>query len=71
MTLLMVSIILYWLRRNRGALINAAYEREQKERVYKIRQQQRESAVSDREGWDNAWPRWQHNGHEIDMQRRQ
>jgi hypothetical protein len=49
MTLLMFGIIVYWLRRNRGALINEAYEHERKERVYKSMQQRRESAMSDHE----------------------
>src|SRR5262249_39917663 len=55
MTLLMFGIIVYWLRRNCGALINEAYEHERKERVYKSIQQRRESAMSDEEPWNNAW----------------
>jgi len=55
MTLLIFGIIVYWLRRNRGALINEAYERERKERLYKSLQQRRESAMSDEEPWDDAW----------------
>jgi hypothetical protein len=71
MTLLIFGIIVYWLRRNRGALINEAYEHERKERVYKIIQQRRESAMSDEEPWNNAWRPWQRNGHDTDMPRRQ
>jgi hypothetical protein len=71
MTLLMFGIIVYWLRRNRGALINEAYEHERKERVYKSMQPRRESAMSDEEPWDDAWRPWQRNGHDTDMQRRQ
>ena len=71
MTLLIFGIIVYWLRRNRGALINEAYEHERKERVYKIIQQRRESAMSDEEPWNSAWRPWQRNGHDTDMPRRQ
>jgi hypothetical protein len=71
MTLLMFGIVIYWLRRNRGALINAAYERQQKEAVYKLMQQKQESAISDDEPWDNAWRPWQRNGYDTDIQRRQ
>jgi hypothetical protein len=55
MTLLMFGILLVWLRRNCGALINEAYEREQQEGVYKCMHQRRESAMSDDAPWDDAW----------------
>ena len=71
MTLLMFGIIVYWLRRNRGALINEAYERERKERLYKSMQQRRASAMSDHECSDDAWRPWRRNGHDTDSQRRQ
>jgi hypothetical protein len=71
MTLLIFGIIVYWLRRNRGALINEAYERERKERLYKSMQQRRESAMSDHECSDDAWRPWKRNGHDTDSQRRQ
>ena len=70
MTLLMFGIIVYWLRRNRGALINEAYEREQREGVYKRMQQRRESAMSDQECWDDTWRPWQRHGHATDIPRR-
>ena len=71
MALLMFGIIVYWLRRNRGALINEAYERERKERLYKSLQQRRESTMSDEEPWDDAWQPWKGNGHDTDRQRRE
>ena len=71
MTLLIFGIIVYWLRRNRGALINEAYERERKERLYKSMQQRRASAMSDHECSDDAWRPWRRNGHDTDSQRRQ
>ena len=54
MTLLLFGIIVSWLRRNRGALVNAAYEHEWKERVYKSLQQRRESAIRAYEPWEDA-----------------
>ena len=54
MMLLMFGIIVYWLRRNRGALVNAVYEHERQERVYKSMQQRRESAMSAYEPWEDA-----------------
>ena len=71
LTCLMYGVIVVWLRRNRGALINQAYEHERKERVYKIMQRRRELAMSDEEPWDDAWRPWQRNGHDTDMPRRQ
>ena len=71
MTLLIFGIIVYWLRRNRGALINEAYERERKEPLYKSMQQRRASAMSDHECSDDAWRPWRRNGHDTDSQRRQ
>ena len=71
MTLLIFGIIVYWLRRNCGALINEAYERERKERLYKSMQQRRASAMSDHECSDDAWRPWRRNGHDTDSQRRQ
>ena len=53
-TLLIFGVIVYWLRRNHGALINEAYEHERKERVYKSMQQRRESAMSAYEPWEDA-----------------
>ena len=46
MTLLMFGMLVSWLRRNRGVLVNEAYEREQREGVYKIAQQRPASAMS-------------------------
>ena len=54
MMLLMFGIIVYWLRHNRGALVNAVYEHERKERVYKSMQQKRESVMSAYEPWEDA-----------------
>jgi hypothetical protein len=71
MTLLMCGIIMYWLRRNRGALVYETYECELKEGVYKSMQQRRESAMNDQECWDDAWQPWQRHGYETDRQRRQ
>ena len=71
MALLLFGIVVSWLRRNRGALINEAYERERQERLYKSLQQRRESAMRDEEPWDDAWRPWKGNGHDTDRQRRQ
>ena len=55
MMLLMFGIIVYWLRRNRGALINEVYEREQaQEWRRRARQQQRAFVRSDDEPWEDA-----------------
>ena len=55
MTLLLFGIIVYWLRRNRGALINEVYEREQaQEWRRRARQQQRALVRSDDEPWEDA-----------------
>jgi hypothetical protein len=63
MTLLMYVVVMGWLRRNCGALIHEAYEREQKEGIYKT--VQRESAMSDYEPWDDTRLPWQRHGHNI------
>jgi hypothetical protein len=55
MTPFMFGILVFWLRRNCGALINEAYEREQKEGVYKCMPQRQESAMSDDDPGDDAW----------------
>src|SRR2546428_6828722 len=55
MTLLMFGIIVYWLRRNRGALVNEAYEREQAQaRRHTARQPRQVLAMDDDEPWDDA-----------------
>ena len=59
MTLLMFGIVIYWLRRNRAALINEVYEREQQEGVYTHMQQRRASAMSEAEPWDDIWRSWE------------
>jgi hypothetical protein len=72
LALLMYGVVVLWLWCNRGAFINKAYEREQaQERMRASRQQKREIMMSDSEPWDDAWPPWQSNGHDTDMQRRQ
>ena len=68
-TLLMYGVLVYWVRHNRGALIQEAYEREQEEGVYTIMQEQHASVMSDDEPWDAGLP-WQDNGHATDLQRR-
>ncbi len=69
--LLMYGLVVCWLRCNRGALVHAAYEREQKQaRMYRVRQQRCEPAMSDHEPWDDAWLPWQSNAHNTDIQRR-
>jgi len=70
MMLLMFGVVLYWLRHNRGALVNEAYEREQKEGVYKTVGQRQEAAIHDHEPWDDAGLPWQNNGHSTDIPRR-
>jgi hypothetical protein len=54
MTPFMFGILMFWLRCKRGALINEAYEREQKEGVYKHMHQRRAAAMSDDEPWEDA-----------------
>lgn len=70
LTLLMYGVVVGWLRRNRGALLQEAYERAQQEGVDKTTSQRRESAMSADEPWDVAGLPWQNNGHSIDIQRR-
>lgn len=70
-TLLMYGVVLYWLRCNRGALVNKEYKREQaQERTHTARQWRRESVMSDDEPWDAAELPWQRKGHHTDTQRR-
>lgn len=53
--LCMYNVVVCWLRRNRGALVNEEYEREQaQERMHMARQSRREPARSDHDSWDNA-----------------
>ena len=70
MILLMFGVVLYWLRHNRGALINEVYEREQKESVYKTVGKSQKSAISGHEPWDVAGLPRQNNGHSTDIPRR-
>ena len=71
MTLLMYGVVMGWLRRNHGALVHEAYEREQaQEYTREARQLRRASVRSDDASWDDAWLPWQSNGHDTEMQRR-
>jgi hypothetical protein len=71
LALLMYSVVAIWLRCNRRALLNQAHEREQtQERKRATGQQQRDRVMSDHEPWEDAWPPWQSNGHDTNMQRR-
>ena len=71
LALLMYGVVVIWLRCNRGALVNKEYEREKaQERRRAARQQRRDRLMSDNEPWEDAWPPWQSNGHDTDMQRR-
>lgn len=54
-TLLMYGVVLYWLRRNRGALVYKEYEREQAQvRTHTARQRRRDLVMGDDEPWDEA-----------------
>jgi hypothetical protein len=70
LVLLMYGLVMGWLRRNRGALINEAYEREQPQYTYEIQQQQLEPVMGSHEPWDDTWQPWQNPGHDMDIQRR-
>ena len=63
--LLMYGMVMYWLRRNRGALIHEAYEREKAQEDTR-RTRQREIIMRDHESWDDAELPWQHKRHSID-----
>jgi len=55
MTLLTYGIVAYWLRYNRGTLINEIYAREQaQEWRRRARQQQRALVMSDDAPWKDA-----------------
>jgi hypothetical protein len=72
LTLLMYGVLMYWLRRNRGALVNEAYEREQAQaRQHTTRQPQRECVMDDDEPWNDATLPWHSHGHDIHSYRRQ
>lgn len=69
--LLMFGVALYWLRYNRGALVNEAYEREQAQvQTHTARQQQRELSMDDSEPWDDAELPWHSNGHDTDIRKK-
>jgi hypothetical protein len=71
LTLLMYGVLIYWLRRNRGALINEAYEREQAQtQRHTTRQPERERVMDDEEPWDDATLPWHSYGHDINSNRR-
>ena len=65
MTLLMVGVMLYWLRRNRGALVHAAYEREPAPGPA-ARQPGRELVINHGAPWDDAELPWHRHGHGTD-----
>src|SRR5262245_50743729 len=70
LALLMYGVVVWWLRRNRGALVHGEYEREQQqERTAKARQPSQEPSIHD-EPWDDAWLSWQSYEHDTDKQRR-
>jgi hypothetical protein len=71
LALLMYGVVVCWLRRNRGALVNEAYEREQaQEHTPTARQQRQEPVLSDDAPWDDVQLPWHRNGHDTDPQRR-
>lgn len=69
--LLMFGVVIYWLRCNRGALVNEAYERAQAQgQTHTGRQPRQETVMDDSESWDDAELPWHSNGYDTDMHRR-
>ena len=84
LALLMYSVVVCWLRYNRGALVHQEYECEQKregrcapcahtvapKRAAQARQPRQEPVIHDDEPWDEAWLPWHSNGPDTDIYRR-